>query len=48
MIALNRLLLNKEYTLISVLKALASIIATCKLHVIFLSKITPKYFVIYK
>jgi hypothetical protein len=43
MLMLNRSLLNREYVLINVLKALASIISMCSLHVIFLSKITPRY-----
>jgi hypothetical protein len=47
MIALNRLLLNKEYILINILKALASIIFMCSLHVIFLSKITPRYLTLF-
>jgi hypothetical protein len=37
-------LLNKEFTLMNVLKALASIVSICSLHVILLSKITPRYF----
>jgi hypothetical protein len=44
MLALNRSLLN---TVINVLKALASIIYTCNLHVILLSKITPRYFTLF-
>jgi hypothetical protein len=44
MLVLNRSLLNREYILINVLKALASIISMCKLHVTFLAKITPRYF----
>jgi hypothetical protein len=48
MLALNRSLLKREYVLMNVLKALASIISTCNLHVIFLSKITPSYFAIFK
>jgi hypothetical protein len=44
MLVLNRSLLNKEYILINVLKALASIISICNLHVTFLSRITPRYF----
>jgi hypothetical protein len=43
MLALHRSLLNREYTLINVLKVLASIISMCNLHVILLSKITPGY-----
>jgi hypothetical protein len=46
-LALNRSHLNREYTLINVLKALASIISICSLHVTFLSKITPKYFALF-
>jgi hypothetical protein len=42
MLALNRSLLNGEYILIYVLKALKSIISMCNLHVTFLSKITPR------
>jgi hypothetical protein len=38
MLALNRSLLNREYALIHVLKALALIISVCNLHVIFFSK----------
>jgi hypothetical protein len=44
MLVLNRSLLNREYTLINILKAFASIFSMCGLHVIFLSKITPRYF----
>jgi hypothetical protein len=33
MLVLNRSLLNREYALINVLKALASIISICNLHV---------------
>jgi hypothetical protein len=40
MLALNHSLLNREYALINVLMALASIISICNLHVTFLSKIT--------
>jgi hypothetical protein len=40
-LVLNRLLLNREYVVINALKALASIISMCDLHVIFLSNITP-------
>jgi hypothetical protein len=46
-LALSRSLLNKEYILMNVLKALASIISMCGLHVIFLSKITPRYFTLF-
>jgi hypothetical protein len=47
MLALSRSLLNREYTLINVLKALASILSMCSHHVIFLSKITPSYFTVF-
>jgi hypothetical protein len=40
MLALNRSLLNKEYILINVLKALASILSMSGLHVVFFSKVT--------
>jgi hypothetical protein len=43
MLVLNRSLLNREYTLINLLKALASIISMCNLHVTLLSKIIPIY-----
>jgi hypothetical protein len=47
MVVLNRLLLNMEYVLINALKALASIIFMCDLHIIFLSNITPRYFTLF-
>jgi hypothetical protein len=47
MLALNRSLLNREYILRNVLKSLASIISTCNLHVILISKITPRYFTLF-
>jgi hypothetical protein len=47
MLALNRSLLNREYILMNVLKALASIISMYNLHVILLSKITPRYFTLF-
>jgi hypothetical protein len=47
MLALNRSLLNREYILMNILQALASIISKCNLHVILLSKITPRYFMLY-
>jgi hypothetical protein len=47
MLALNRSLLNREYILMNVVKALASIISMCNLHVILLSKITPRYFTLF-
>jgi hypothetical protein len=49
MLVLNRSLLSSEYIIINVLKALASIISICNLHVTFLSKITPIiFYAIYK
>jgi hypothetical protein len=47
MLMLNHSLLNREYVLINALKALASIIFMCSLHVIFLSNITPRYFTLF-
>jgi hypothetical protein len=47
MLTLNRSLLNREYALINVLKALALIISICNLHVTYLSKITPRYFALF-
>jgi hypothetical protein len=47
MLMLNLSLLNRKYTLINVLKALALIVSVCGLHVIFLSKITPRYFTLF-
>jgi hypothetical protein len=47
MLVLNRSLLNREYILIHVQKALVSIISMCNLHVIFLSKIAPRYFMLF-
>jgi hypothetical protein len=47
MLALNRSLLNRECTLMNVLKALASIISMCNLQVTFLSKTTPRYFALF-
>jgi hypothetical protein len=44
MLAFDSSHLNRQYTLINVLKALASIISMCDLHVTFLLKITPRYF----
>jgi hypothetical protein len=46
-ISVNRSLLNREYNLINVLKASASIISMCNLHVTFLSKITPRYIALF-
>jgi hypothetical protein len=47
MLVLNRSLLNREYTVINVLKALVLIISMCSLHVTFLSKITLRYFALF-
>jgi hypothetical protein len=47
MLVLNRLLLNREYVVINALKALASIVYMCDLHVIFLSNITSRYFTLF-
>jgi hypothetical protein len=47
MLALNRSLLNRVYIQMNVLKALASIVSVCNLHVILLSKITPRYFTLF-
>jgi hypothetical protein len=47
MLVLNRSLLNREYILINDLKALASIISKCNLHVTLLSKITSRYFTLF-
>jgi hypothetical protein len=44
MLLLNFSLLNRGYILMNVLKALASTVSMCSLHVIFLLKITPRYF----
>jgi hypothetical protein len=48
MLAFNRSLFNREYIVMNDLKALASIIFMCNLHVTLLSKITPRYFTLYK
>jgi hypothetical protein len=47
MLTLNRPLLNREYNLSNVLKALASIVCMCNLHAILLSKITARYFTLF-
>jgi hypothetical protein len=47
MLALKRSLLDSEYMLMNVQKALASIISMCNLHVILLSKNTPRYFTLF-
>jgi hypothetical protein len=47
MLAINRSLLNREYNLMNVWKALASIISMCNLDVILISKITPRYFTLF-
>jgi hypothetical protein len=44
MFVLNRLLPNREYNLLNVLKALVSALSTRSLHTILLSKITSRYF----
>jgi hypothetical protein len=43
-LVLNRLIINKEKTLINVLKALTSITSMCNPGVIFSSMITSRYF----
>jgi hypothetical protein len=47
MLTLNRSLLNREYNLMNDLKALASIVSLCSLHVILLSKIIFRYFTLF-
>jgi hypothetical protein len=47
MLALNSSILDKEDILMNVLKPLASIVSMCNLHVIPLSKITPRYFTLF-
>jgi hypothetical protein len=47
MLVLNRSLLEREYILINILKALDLIISMCNLHLTFLSKITPRYFTLF-
>jgi hypothetical protein len=47
MLVLNRSLFNREYILINVLKASASIISMYNVHVIFLSKIIPIYYMLF-
>jgi hypothetical protein len=47
MSALNRSLLNREYDLMNVRKALASIVSMSNLNIIFLSKITQRYFTLF-
>jgi hypothetical protein len=47
MLALNRSLLNREYILMIVLKALVLIIHMCNLHVILLSNNKPGYFTLF-
>jgi hypothetical protein len=46
MLVLNRSLLNREYILMNVLKALALIVYMCGTHVMFLPKATPRYFIL--
>jgi hypothetical protein len=47
MLAFNRSLSNRKYNLMNVLKVLVSIFSMCNLHVILLSKITPRYFTLF-
>jgi hypothetical protein len=47
MLGFNRSLLNRVQTLRTVLKAWDSINSMRILHVIFLSKITPRYFILF-
>ena len=47
MLALSCSLLNIEYTSIIFLKVLASNISMYNLHVTFLLKITPRYFILF-
>jgi hypothetical protein len=46
-LALGRSLLNGEYILLSVLKALPSIISVCGLSAVLLSGIVPRYFALF-
>jgi hypothetical protein len=46
-LAFNRSLLNRKYTPINVLKALASFISMLNLHVTLLSKIAPRYLTLF-
>jgi hypothetical protein len=46
-LVLNRSVLNREHSLMNVLKALALIVPMCSLHIIFLSKVTPRYFTLF-
>jgi hypothetical protein len=46
-LVLNCSLLSRRYILMNVLKSLASIVSMCSLHVIFLSKMTPRYFTLF-
>jgi hypothetical protein len=47
LLVFNQSLLNKEYNLINVLQAFVATVSMCSLHVILLSKITPKYFILF-
>jgi hypothetical protein len=50
MLVLNQSLLNRECNIIRIinlLKALVSTVSMCNLHVIFLSKNTPRYFTLF-
>jgi hypothetical protein len=46
-LVLNSSLLSRGYILMNVLKSLVSIVSMCSLHVIFLSKITLRYFTLF-
>jgi hypothetical protein len=48
MLAVNRTFLNRERTLINVLKALASIISICNLHETRIEDYTEIFYTIYK
>jgi hypothetical protein len=47
MLVLNRLLSNREFAIINVLKPLASIISIRNINVSFSSKITSRYFTLF-
>jgi hypothetical protein len=47
LLVLNQSLLNKEYNLINALYALVATVSMCSLHVIFLLKITQRYFILF-
>jgi hypothetical protein len=46
-VSVYRLLLNTGYILMNILKALGSIVSICSLQIIFLLKITPRYFALF-